>query len=252
MPEPMKNSPFGPGDESYDGAAAKKLPVSDKGSIKIVLLHDHVVLRDGLESLLTRQKELDVYCHDSPSPQPTDTPFTWNFPDGFKPDILITDFAMEGLSPFELARRAKADIPGIQIIFLVSRCTDGNLERGLMAGASAFLSRNESIEGIITAIKQVQTGQKYFSDDIKKRLVSRHSYDPGQNSYTPRRALLSPREIEVLCCVAKGLKAKNIGKSLHITAKTVERHKSNIMAKLGLHSQVDLAIYAIKEGYVTL
>jgi len=250
MPEPVSASQFASGEEAYDGNAAKKLPSSEKSMIRILLVHDHVILRDGLASLLARQKELDICAfHSAPV---YDSDFDWNLGSGFVPDILMTDFALEGVSPFELARRVRGEFPKIQIMYLVSRCTDGNLERGLMTGASAFLSRNESVDGIITAIRQVHTGKKFFSDDIKKRLVSAHSYDPGQNTYTPRKALLSPREIEVLCCVAKGLKARSIGKNLHITAKTVERHKSNIMAKLGLHSQVDLAIYAIKEGYVTL
>lgn len=231
-------------DEHFEGAAAKKMPVYDRATIKVLLIHEHTILREGLVSILERFKDMQVLARSCEQAQ-DDAP-----EQSFQPDVIITDFSMDGAGPFELARKIKLQQPKAQILFLVNQVTDGNLERGLLAGASGFLAKNESVEGILAAIRQVHVGKRYFSEDIKKRLVSRHSYDPNQSSYTPRRALLSPREIEVLCCVAKGMKAKNIGKNLHITAKTVERHKSNIMAKLGLHSQVDLAIYAIKEGYV--
>ena len=95
-------------------------------------------------------------------------------------------------------------------------------------------------------------GEKYFSQEIKERILSKDAHNVGGEVYVSRRNLLSPRELEVLCCVARGMKAKVIGKTLHITAKTVERHKSNIMAKLGLHSQVDLALYAVREGYIQI
>ena len=138
------------------------------------------------------------------------------------------------------------------MLFFVKDITDSSIEQGLRCGAYGFITKSESIEGIMSAIRKAKEGTKYFSEEIRNRIIANHSIDPNHDNYAPRRSLLSPREIEVLCCVARGMKAKVIGKTLHITAKTVERHKSNIMAKLGLHSQVDLAIYAIKEGYVTL
>ena len=108
--------------------------------------------------------------------------------------------------------------------------TDRQLEKALKIGVSGFISKMEPISGILQAISQVKDGHKYFSQDIQKTYFSKNMIK--DDCYMTRRVLLSPREIEVLCCVAKGMKAKVIGKNLHITAKTVERHKSNIMAKL--------------------
>lgn len=233
-----------PNSDPFDASNSEMNSRLIKNTIKIILIHDSNILREGLISLFTKFKDIEVLAHSG------DTINGMHLISEHQPDVLLTDFAIDGISSFELTKHIKLQHPKTQILFLLSQITDSNIERGLVSGASGFLSKNETIEGISNAIRYVHMGKKYFSEEIKKRLVSRNSYDPQQHSFTPRRALLSPREIEVLCCVAKGLKAKNIGKNLHITAKTVERHKSNIMAKLGLHSQVDLAIFAIKEGYI--
>ncbi len=101
-----------------------------------------------------------------------------------------------------------------------------------------------SMREIVGAVREVMSDKEYFCDEIRPRMVQ-----IGQGAASGR-PLLSPREIEVLCCVARGLSAKEIASSLHISAKTVERHKSNIMAKLSMRSQVDLTRYAIKEGLI--
>ena len=253
MPEPVQVSQSFSGETSYKGNATKKLPLPDKHTIRILFLHDQVAFRESLASMLASIGEFTIVTHDASSDtEKASTSFHWKFPAGFYPDILLTDFALEEKNPFELARQAKSEFQGLRIVFLASRCSDGNLEKGLMVGATGFIARSESVEGIAKAIRIVQAGEMFVSESIKHRLSLRHSYDPGRHTYIPRKALLSRREVDVLCCVAKGLKAKTIGKNLHITTKTVERHKSNIMAKLGLHSQVDLAVYAIREGYVTI
>ncbi len=213
--------------------------------IRVLVVDDYEVFREGLVALLKGSNEIEVVS------QSADTRNGIQIIDQIHPDVVLVDISMPGTSPFELVKRAKVLSPATKVLYSIRDITDSNIERGLEAGGLGFVSKAESFSGIIEAIKRAHDGNKYFSSDIKSRVIAKHSYDPNYNSFTPRRSLLSPREIEVLCCVARGMKAKNIGKTLHITAKTVERHKSNIMAKLGLHSQVDLAIYAIKEGYIT-
>ena len=212
--------------------------------IKLLIVDDYAVVREGIVSLLGEVKDIEVVG------QCGDTRSGIYMIEKLEPDVIMADISMPGTSPFELARRAKILHSSSRVIFFIKEITDNNIAQGLDCGACAFVTKTEPIEGIVSAIRETYAGKKYFSKEVKSRIIARHSYDPQLGSYTPRRSLLSPREIEVLCCVARGMNAKTIGKTLHITAKTVERHKSNIMAKLGLHSQVDLAIYAIKEGYV--
>jgi DNA-binding NarL/FixJ family response regulator len=215
-------------------------------AIKFLIVDDYVLLREGLVALLDKVPDIQVVGRCS------DTRSGIYMIEKLEPDVILVDISMAGTSPFELARRAKILHPASKVLFFVKEITDSSIEQGLRCGAYGFITKSESIEGIMSAIRKAKEGTKYFSEEIRNRIIANHSIDPNHDNYAPRRSLLSPREIEVLCCVARGMKAKVIGKTLHITAKTVERHKSNIMAKLGLHSQVDLAIYAIKEGYVTL
>lgn len=244
MQETVPNSEFVVKSAPVASKVLNELVKMDQEVIRVMLIDDHQIMREGLVALLERSDDLDVVGQGSSLTECLDLIAQE------EPDIIITDLTTNGVSPFELSNTLNKLGRKINILYLVSSVTDNNLERGLEAGAAGFISKSESISGILAAIRSVHEGKKYFSEDIKGRLISRYSYDPTQSSYSPRRSLLSPREVEVLCCVAKGMKAKNIGKSLHITAKTVERHKSNIMAKLGLHSQVDLATYAIREGYI--
>jgi DNA-binding NarL/FixJ family response regulator len=169
-----------------------------------------------------------------------------------KPDIVMSDISMPGLSPFEMVKRSKEQNSGLRVLFLTAYSTDGNLERALRAGGSGFITKVEPMNIILEAIRKVSSGESYFSDEIQGRIVGSQPNEAARsdNDLTVRRELLSPREVEVLCCVARGLTAKQIANTLHISAKTVERHKSNIMAKLGIHSQVDLARYAIREGLI--
>jgi len=215
-------------------------------TIKFLIVDDYVVLREGLVSLLEKVPDIEVVgrCGDIRS--------GIYMLEKLEPDVILVDISMSGISPFELVRRAKILHPPSRVLFFVKDITDSCIEQGLSCGGFGFVTKSESIEGIVSAIRKAKEGTKYFSEEVRNRIITNHSIDPLNEKYSPRRSLLSPREIEVLCCVARGMKAKTIGKTLHITAKTVERHKSNIMAKLGLHSQVDLAIYAIKEGYVTV
>lgn len=216
----------------------------EKQAVKILVVNDHLVLREGLVALLGKFGDVEVVGETSTLEE------TINMLRTTKPHVVLADLAIESEDPFELMRKIKSSF-SVKILCLVGKASDTNLSRGLESGADGFISRYESVKGIASAINKVCTDKIFFSQDLKNRLVARQSIDQLGEALHLRRNLLSPREVEVLCCVAKGLKAKSIGKSLHITAKTVERHKSNIMAKLGLHSQVDLAIYAIKEGYIT-
>ena len=216
-------------------------------TIKVVVVDDHEVVREGLVTMINTQTDMEVVgdCGDA------DTAL--EIIADRKPDIVMSDISMPGLSPFEMVKRSKEQNPELRVLFLTAYSTDGNLERALRAGGSGFITKVEPMNVILEAIRKVAAGESFFSDEIQGRIVGNQGENQaasGDEDLTVRRELLSPREVEVLCCVARGLTAKQIANTLHISAKTVERHKSNIMAKLGIHSQVDLARYAIREGLI--
>jgi DNA-binding NarL/FixJ family response regulator len=218
---------------------------------KIVLVDDHEVVRAGLKAVIEAESDMEVID------QKSDALSALNALNDLKPDVLLVDVNMSGLSAFEMAISAKRLLPKLKVIFLTAFSTDSNLERALQCGASGFVSKSDSITSVVTAIREVSAGNSpFFSQDVKQRLVRNPkpqrqvTTSPSVEAFAARKSLLSPREREILCFVAQGQSAKQIGSHLTISAKTVERHKSNIMTKLHLHNQVDLTRYAIREGMI--
>ncbi len=229
---------------------------SDQATIKIVVIDDHEIVRNGLVAMMNAQQDMTVVAECGDADSGLEKILETN------PDIVVTDIAMPGGSPFEMVDKAKEKLPALKVVFLTAFSTDGNLVRSMRSGGSGFVTKVDPIDTLIQSIRIVNSGETFFSDEAKKLFVDKEGGAIGEEEFTAmskglpkgvtvRKELLSPREIEVLCCVAKGSTAKQIADALHISAKTVERHKSNIMAKLEIHSQVDLARYAIREGLIS-
>jgi len=214
--------------------------------IRIVIIDDHSLVREGLMSLLQQESNIAVVGSCGSAKDGLDVI------SAEKPDVVLTDIGMPD-SPFDMIRSAQAACPNVKFIFVTAYDTDINLERALQVGAHGFLSKLDPSETVCAAIRAVASGQEFFSEEFRDRLVEVRSRTSSLNQsqrLAAKHRLLSPREYEVLTCVAKGQSAKQIAKNLHISVKTVDRHKSNIMTKLGIHSQVELARYAIREGLI--
>jgi DNA-binding NarL/FixJ family response regulator len=223
---------------------------------KIILIDDHEIVRLGLSHVINAENDLAVVA------QSNDAQSGLIEIMKHRPDVAVVDINMPGTSVFEMVQVALKQLPGLKVIYLTAYNTDTNVERALASGASGFVTKGESLGTIVAAIREVIGGRTPFlSDDVRGRVVTNNRIAPmtGNASeagvhaltITARKNLLSPREIEVLCCVAQGQSAKQIATVLSISSKTVERHKSNIMAKLSLHTQVDLTRYAIREGIIS-
>ena len=216
--------------------------------IKIILIDDHEIVRAGLAAILNAQSGMEVIAECGDAHQGLQEL------QAKKPDVAVVDINMPGPSAFDMVQIALRNLPSLKVIFLSAYNTDSNVERAISSGASGFITKMESLGSIVSAIREVVNGNgPVFSADIRSRVVTSNvSGMPDQQSQNAsRKSLLSPREIEILCCVARGQSAKQIAQHLTISAKTVERHKSNIMAKLHLHTQVELTRYAIREGMIS-
>ena len=221
--------------------------IEHDSKIKIALIDDHEIVRAGLSSVICAEDDLQVIS------QCADAQEGLREILALKPDVAIVDVSMPGSSPFEMVQVALRAHPKLKVIFLSAYNTDSNVERAISSGASGFITKTESLSTIVNAIRDVVGGQSpVFSIDVRSRVVTPTSLGPGGQpaQSTSRKSLLSPREVEILCCVARGQSARQIATLLTISAKTVERHKSNIMTKLQFHTQVELTRYAIREGMI--
>lgn len=165
-----------------------------------------------------------------------------------EPDIVLMDIDMPGRICFEAARAIQDRCPQIRIIFLSAFFHDRYIEQALEVLAAGYVTKGEPPETVIEAIRAVASGRSYFSTDVQDRLV----VDPKglrlAHKKRSRASTLTPKELEVLRYIARGLSQKQIAATMHRSEKTVHNHCTQLMAKLDIHDRVELARFAIREG----
>ena len=165
-----------------------------------------------------------------------------------QPDIILMDIDMPGTSCFEAAGTIRRQLPDTRIIFLSAFFHDRYIEQAMAVQAWGYITKNEPEGSVLEAIRKVSAGVAYFSPEVKARIVvdsqgARLAYQ-GRS----RVSILTKREMEVLRYLARGMAKKEIAHTMHISANTVNRHTTGLMAKLDIHDRVELARYAIREG----
>mgnify|MGYP003683411521 CR=1 FL=1 len=206
----------------------------------ILILNDQPVIREGLTAVLDRTDDMKVV---------SSGPSSFNVRElvqRLQPDILLLDLQILG-SIFQIANDAKESKPGLKIILTSSLPLPEHRRQADRVSAKGLVSSYENIQGILDCITEVQNGGSYITVNQESRSVISKQRE-GVNSRMEHP--LSPREVDVLCCVAQAMTAKEIARDLHISVKTVDRHKANIMNKLSMRSQIELARYAIRNGFV--
>ena len=210
----------------------------------ILLADDHSILRAGLRSILNTKSELDVVAEASNGIDAIKAALS------IKPDLLLTDLSMPKKNGTEAISEIKKRLPDTKCLVLTMHTSEEHIRMALNAGADGYILKDDSHEELLTAIKTVLSGKTYLSPSICGNVV--HGYlnsSAAVKSVTPSDAL-TPREREVIKLIAEGNRSKDIAEDLSISIKTVEKHRSNLMKKLDMHSISNLTNYAIKNGLV--
>jgi two-component system response regulator NreC len=214
-------------------------------SYKVLLADDHKIVRDGLRTLLDKNPEVRVVG------EAENGRTAVQLTKKLAPDIVILDVAMPDLNGIEAARQIIAECPGVKVIAVSMHSDRRFVAEMLKAGASAYLSKDYAFDELETAIRAVISNKVYLSPDISGVVVDnyvRQTPNPESSAFS----LLSQREREVVQLLAEGNTAKEIANELHVSIKTVETHRTNIMAKLNIHRLAELTKYAIREGLTPL
>lgn len=165
------------------------------------------------------------------------------------PDVILLNTMLGGLAAFYTSR-AVADVdPTIPVVYLSHGLSDRQIEQAVEAGARGLLCEQDSVDELLRILRSVAGGGTEFSSHIRARLEQGPSENARASGPTPL-SCLSQREREVIVRVAEGLSSKEIGRVMHLSAKTVETHIWRVMQKLGLRERVSLTRYAIREGLV--
>jgi len=214
--------------------------------IKCIIVDDHTLFREGLRRVLQSESDLQVVGEASDATEALDQVRQ------LRPDVVLMDIGMPGMSSFEAARQIDKDCPGTKLIFLTMHEDEEYLLQCLDVGAFGYMLKDAPAPKLISAVRDVYQGRKYLSPQVLGKLVddfrSRAQGKRGQ----PRGATLTPREREVVKMIAEGNSVKEIAAMLGLSIKTVEAHKFNLMRKLDIHNKAQLVTYAIQKKIVKM
>lgn len=212
--------------------------------IRVLIADDHVVMREGISFLLEAEPDIQVVG------QASDGQEAWEKARQLKPDIVLMDITMPGISGLEATRQLRAALPETQVLVLTMHEGDEFFFRMLQAGASGYVLKGASSDELLNAIRAVHRGGVYLYPTMAKKLLTDYMSRPSteQSSYDD----LTPREREILTLIAQGLTNREIAAKLVISVNTVGTHRQNIMEKLDLHNKSELIKYAIRKGLIVV
>lgn len=214
--------------------------------IRVLLVDDHELMREGLRAILEREKDVEVVGEASSGRAAVELART------LEPDVVVMDVAMKDSNGIEATRQLRSAHPGVKVIALSSHSDSRYVNAMLDAGACGYVLKANAYDDLRRALVAAQQGKSYLCPDVTESVVGA-SLRTGERGPAPRQVTsLSPREREVLQLLAEGLSSPEIGKRLYIATTTVESHRRNVMRKLGMHSVADLTKYAIREGLTSL
>ncbi|HEU19817.1 MAG TPA: response regulator transcription factor [Deltaproteobacteria bacterium] len=211
--------------------------------IKIILADDHKIVRDGLRTLIQREPDMDFIA------EAEDGKSVVELVQQLLPDLVIMDIVMPNMNGVDATREIIRKHPAVKVIAL-SMHSDKRFVTGMLeAGASGYLLKDCAFDELATAVRAVMSNRTYLSPRITDRVINRHD---GLNKNSSSSTVLTVREGEILRFLADGIPSKDIAANLHISVKTVQAHRQNIMRKLNVTSGIDLVKYAVREGLTTI
>ncbi|MBC8234390.1 response regulator transcription factor [bacterium] len=210
-------------------------------SLKILIADDHQIFRDGLRSLFDNRPDMDVIAEAENGRTAVQMAKKLN------PDVVIMDISMPDLNGIEATSRIVDQVPNAKIIALSAYSSSRFVVEILKSGASGYLPKDSAFEELLNAIDIVVANQKYLSPKITGSILNNYVLHNSTNS-SSAFSILTARERETLQLVVEGKNTKQIASILHVSTKSIEMYRRNIMKKLDLHSIAELTRYAIKEG----
>jgi DNA-binding NarL/FixJ family response regulator len=213
--------------------------------MKILLADDHTVVRQGLKALLAAEDDIEIVGEADNGRQAV------QMAKKFLPDVIVMDIAMPVLNGLEATRQITRSLPSAKVLILSSYSDDEYVQQLTQAGAAGYLVKQTAANDLLKAIREAYRGNAYFSPSIAKRLRDqcREAFVSGQ-PVRRRTDYLTTREAEVLQLIAEGRANKQIAAELCISIKTVEKHRQQVMNKLGIHDVAGLTRHAISKGII--
>jgi DNA-binding NarL/FixJ family response regulator len=205
---------------------------------RIVIVDDHPLFRKGLEQLINSTADSFGICGEA-----GDATEGMSVIRQLKPDLVIVDLSLPGANGIELIKNIRAEFQKLPVLILSMHDESLYALRALRAGAQGYVMKQEALENVINAIREVLAGRPYLSHDMSAKLIT--NFASGSNQANPTDKL-SDRELEILELIGKGRDVREIASALHISAKTVETHRAHIKEKLNLKNARQVTRFAVQ------
>lgn len=212
-------------------------------TVRVLLGEDHFLVREGTRHMLAQHRDLDIVG------EAGDGDEAMRLIERLRPDVAILDMRMPGLSTIDITRQARDRAPGTRVLVLSAYDDDAFVTAALEAGASGYLLKTVRASELADAVRAVRRGEIVLDSQVSRKMALLWA---RKDSYRHASAdeVLTPRELEVLALVARGLRNKEVADELRVSIRTVEGHLSAILGKLGVRSRTAAAAYAFAHDWL--
>jgi DNA-binding NarL/FixJ family response regulator len=208
--------------------------------MRILIADDHGIVRSGLRLLLDRQADMEVIAEAADGVEAVELALRE------RPDLCILDVGMPRLTGLQATREIKAQAPDVRVLMLSMHRDERYLFEALKAGASGYVLKAEADQDLVEAARSVDRGEAFLTNAAERSLIRDWMSSDEEGPREP----LTPREQEVVKLIAEAHTNAQIAEVLHLSEKTVESHRANVLRKLGMRDRVELVRYAIRRGLV--
>jgi DNA-binding NarL/FixJ family response regulator len=208
--------------------------------MRLLVADDHGIMRSGLRLLLDRQPDMEVVAEAADGIEAVKLALRE------RPDICILDVAMPRMTGLQATVEIRAYAPEIAVLVLSMHDDERYLFEALQAGAAGYVLKREADQALVEAVRAVGRGEPFMTNAAERSLVREWMADDSTGPQEP----LTLREREVLKLIAEAHTNREIGELLHLSSKTVESHRANLLRKLGMRDRVELVRYAIRRGLI--
>ena len=212
-------------------------------NIKVLLVDDHQIIRDGIRSLLSYAEGIEVVGECSDGLEAISCAVSE------KPDVILMDINMPKINGIDATKKIITNNPDSKILVLTVHDELAYISKMLHAGSLGYVLKTTNKAELITAIKSVSKGEKYFSPEVTETMLSRF-IDSHKSDSDAEEKELTIREIEVLVLISTELTNAEIGEKLFISTRTVDAHRRSLLSKLGARNTAGLVAYAIKNKFL--
>jgi DNA-binding NarL/FixJ family response regulator len=208
--------------------------------MRLLIADDHGIVRAGIRLLLERQAGMEVVAEAADGVEAVEQALA------FRPSLCILDVGMPRMTGLQAARAIRAHLPETRVLMLSMHDDEHYLFEALKAGASGYVLKREADQDLVAAVRAVAGGEAFLTNAAERSIIRQWMADGAKGPAIP----LTPREDEVVKLIAEAHTNVQIAEILHLSEKTVESHRGNVLRKLGMRDRVELVRYAIRRGLV--